>query len=218
MNWEPTATVILIYLAVVAAYAGGYHLLDRWIGSEELKQRFTLAWLAIRGKDYRIPDFDPGMVVHQDFPDPGQADDPITAILVRASEAERQWYALHHLIDQWETRGKHQQVLQPQEERFIHDFLHRQYREATEEAKESIRSRMQMRNFTTEEGMAERYIIEDPATGYRVKVQMAGRDVIRFDPRPGGDLPPPVEQRMQNFPQQVLREVEERSDTQHCWV
>ena len=91
-------------------------------------------------------------------------------------------------------------------------------RQATEEAKEQIRSRIQMNHFTDEDGMVEKWIIEDPATDYRVKVQMSARDLVRHEPRPGGDLPPAVQQRIDSFPDQLLREVEQRTDTQHCWV
>ncbi|AGM11314.1 hypothetical protein HHTV1_60 [Haloarcula hispanica tailed virus 1] len=218
MNWQPTILVVLIYLAVLAIVIGGHRLLDHTIGISELKKRSSLIWMAARGKDYRVPDFHDMGVTHQEFDHPSQAEDPITAILVRSSEAERRWYSLHHLIDQWETEGKHQRMMQPQEERAIHDFLRQQHRQAIEEAKEQIRSRMELTHFTDEDGMAEKFIIQDPATDYRVQIRMSARDLVRHEPRPGGDLPPSVQQRMDSFPDQVLREVEQRSDTQHCWV
>jgi len=216
MNWQPTLLVLAAFLAFVGLVILGNHIWKRSDG--EVRKRFSLMWMAARGKDYRIPDFDPGMVSTQSWDHPGSADDPITAILVRSSEAERRWYALHHLLDRWESEGKHQRMMQPQEERAIHDFLRQQHRQATEEAKEQIRSRIQMKNFTDDGGMVERWIIEDPATDYRVKVQMSARDLVRHEPRPGGDLPPAVQQRIDSFPDQLLREVEQRTDTQHCWV
>jgi hypothetical protein len=215
-NWEPTFWVILAYLLLVGLVILGGYIWHRDDG--EVRKRLNLMWMAAQGKDYRIPDFDPGMVTYQEHPAPGQADDPITAILVRSSEAERRWYALNHLLDRWESKGKHQRMMQPREEQAIHEFLRDQHRQAIEEAKEAIRSRIEMRQFSDEEGMAERFIIEDPATDYKVQVQMSHRDLIRYEPKPGGELPPPVQQRMESFPDQLLREVEQRSDTQHCWV
>lgn len=218
MNLEPTALVILIYLGILAIVIGGHWLLDHTIGIEELKNRSSLIWMAARGKDYRVPDFDPGVTTYQEFDHPSQDEDPITAMLVRSSEAERQWYALHYFLDRWEHTEKHRRVMDPREEQAIHEFLRNQHQQAAEGAKEAIRSRMEISHHTDEDGMADRYIIRDPATDYRVRVQMAHRDLVRFDPQPGGDLPPPVQQRIDSFPDQVLREVEQRSDTQHCWV
>jgi hypothetical protein len=211
MNWQPTLLVLVAYLLLVALVILGNYIWNRDDG--EVRKRFTLMWMAARGKDYRIPDFDPGVITYQEFDHPCQAQDPITAILVRSSEAERRWYALHHLLDRWETELKHQMVLQPDAEREISRFLFDQYREAQQEAADQIQARIELNHFTTENGVNRKYLIEDPATEYRQHVQMAERDLIRFEPTPGGNLPPPVQQRIENFPNELMREVEQRSDT-----
>ena len=211
MNWQPTLLVLSLYLAFVGLLILGNWLWQRADG--ELRKRLNLMWLAATGNDYTQPQFDPGMFSTSSFDAPGQAEDPITAILVRSSEAERQWYALHHLLDRWEQHWKHQMMLQPQEERAISRFLVDKYREAQQEAADQIQQRIQMHHHTADDGMAERYIIEDPATEYRQQIQMSHRDLVRFEPEPGGRLPPAVQQRIDSFPQHVLREVEQRSDT-----
>jgi hypothetical protein len=211
MNWEPTLFVLLSYLILVGLLILGNHIWQRDGG--EVRKRLNLMWLAAQGKDYRIPDFDPGMVSTQSWDHPADADDPITAILVRSSEAERRWYALHHLLDRWETELKHQMVLQPDAERVISRFLFDQYREVQQEAADQIHARIELNHFTTENGVNRKYLIEDPATEYRQHVRMAERDLIRFEPTHGGDLPPPVQQRIENFPNELMREVEQRSDT-----
>jgi len=76
------------------------------------------------------------------------------------------------------------------------------------------RSRMEVTNFTDDHGMVERYIIEDPATDFRLKVGMSERDLIRFEPTDvGRDVPPPVQQRINSFPQQLLQDIEQRSES-----
>lgn len=210
-TWQPTLLILGAYLLVVFLYLAAYHGLDHLIGWDEIGKRWKLIRLAATGNDYRLPDLDPGMFTHQSFDEPGTADDPVTAILVRSSEAERRWYALHHLVDQWEDRGKHQRVMQPDEERILDRWLHQQFREATEEARDEIQARIQMHTHRDSDEMAERYIIEDPSTGYKQRVQMADVDLVRFDA--DGHFPPPVQQRIDSFPQHVLREVEQRSET-----
>lgn len=211
MNWEPTAWIILAYLVIIGLYAGGYHLLEYLIGWDEIGKRWKLIRLAATGNDYRQPRMDPGMFTHQSFDAPGSADDPVLAILVRSSEAERRWYALHYLLDRWETTGRHQRVMSPEEERILDRYLHQQFRQATEEASDEIQKRIQIHTHRDSDEMAERYIIEDPSTGYKVRVQMADVDLIRFDA--DGHFPPPVQQRIDTFPNALLRDMEARSDT-----
>lgn len=211
MNWEPTFLAILAYLLLVGLLILGNHIWNRDGG--EVRKRLNLMWMAARGKDYRIPDFDPGMITHREHPAPGQADDPITAILVRSSEAERRWYALHHLLDRFETANYHQQFGPLRDEQVVGRWLQQQYREAQQEAADQIQQRIRMHQHSDEDGLAERFIIEDPATEYRQQIQMAHRDLIRYEPTPGGDLPPPVQQRIENFPDALMREVEQRSET-----
>ena len=210
-DWQPTLFVLALYLLVIGLYLAAYHGLEYLIGWDELGKRWKLIRLAATGNDYRQPRMDPGMYSTRSWDTPSQADDPITAILVRASEAERQWYALHHLLDRWEQQWKHEMMLQPQEEQAISRFLFDKYREAQREASDQIQARMQMRTHRDEDGMATRYIIEDQATGYQQRVQMADVDLIRFDE--SHEFPPPVQQRIDSFPQHVLREVEQRSET-----
>lgn len=210
-DWQPTLLILGAYLAVIGLYLAAYHGLEYLIGWDEIGKRWKLIRLAATGNDYRIPDFDPGTVMHQEFPHPGQADDPITAILVRSSEAERQWYALHYLLDQWEQQWKHQMMLQPDEERAISRFLFDKFREAQAEASDQIQARIEMKRHRDEDGMATMYIIEDPSTGYQQRVQMADVDLIRMDDH--HELPPAVQQRIDSFPQAMMREVEQRSET-----
>ena len=213
MNWQPTLLILGAYLAVIGLYLAAYHGLDHLIGWDEIGKRWKLIRLAATGNDYRQPRFQPGGMDFRTWDSPANAEDPITAILVRSSEAERQWYALHHLLDQWERQWKHEMVLQPKEEQAISRFLFDKFRQAQAEAEDQIQARMELHTHRDEDDMASRYIIEDPSIGYRQQVQMADVDLIRMEPKPGGELPPPVQQRIENFPQHVLREVEGRSDT-----
>lgn len=211
MNWIPTLVVISLYLLLMATITVSYQLLERLVGWEEIGKRWKLVKMAATGNDYRMPTFDPGTVRHQEFPHPSVADDPITAILVRSSEAERRWYALHHLLDYWEQDLKHRRTMRADEEKMLDQFLHRQFRKAQDEASHRIQARIELKRRRDSDNMVTTYIIEDPSTGVQQRIQMSDRDLIRFDDHQ--DLPPAVQQRIDSFPQWMLGEVEQRSDT-----
>lgn len=210
--------LIIIALAILATVLLGVGAAYVVQHRRELKKRARLMWLAARGPDYRMPDLDPGSLTYQEFPAPGSADDPLTAILVRSSEAERRWYALRILIDQWKNDWMPNMALQQREEQAIDRFLESKYRAAKSDAMEQIRSRWKITTYTEDDGFATRYIIEDPATGYKTQIQMSERDLIRFEPDPDGDLPPPVKHRTDAFPSGLLRDVENRMAVEGCRV
>lgn len=210
--------LIIIALAILATVLLGVGAAYVVQHRRELKKRARLMWLAARGRDYRMPNLDPGMISHSTHPDPSRADDPLTAILVRSSEAERRWYALRYLIDQWRSDWMPNMALQHREEQAIDRLLESKYRQAKSDAMGQIADRAEIHSYTADEGFAERYIIEDPTTGFKTQMQMSDRDLIRFEPDPDGDLPPPVRQRTEAFPSTLLRDVEDRMDVEGCRV
>jgi len=198
----------ILFVISLAFLAAGTWL--KRVGNAEAKNRIRLMWLALRGEDYTQPRMDPGEGwVFNQFEEPAHAEDPVLALLVRSSRAEARWYALHTLLNRWQNeRHERLPINQDQE---LDRFLRQQFRSATDEAREAIEARAELTTVEDADSMQWKYVIEDPATGYRQEITMSERDLIRHGP--GTEtLPPAVQNRLDRFGDQLLHQIETEAD------
>lgn len=175
---DPLALVLAVYLAVTVLVIAAVHAWD--LGREELRSRWTLAWLALNGRDYSQPQL--GFLAGQQFqlPDPNQVDDPVTAYLLRASEAERRYFALQQLLK--DLHDDPDLVPAPLNAR---DGVIRTVGKwtwaARDDARGAILDRLQTRRHRDEDSMVETVVVEDPLLNYRRRVRLTDQEIVRED-------------------------------------
>lgn len=173
--------VIIGYFVVLAIIIGLEYL---WL-TGDLRERLNLMWLAAKGEDYSRPSMPMGgALTEYKMQPPHQAENPVEAYLLLASEAERKYWALTHIVDDIE----HYEL-----ERFVHEEIRR----SRNEAKEAIMARAEMTVF--EEGMNTKVRLTDPQTKMKMQGKITAQQMIRQND--------PEQRYVERFPEMILQEV-----------
>ncbi|WP_153952931.1 hypothetical protein [Halosegnis longus] len=170
-DWEPTIWAVTVYLNIVLLSM----LIRDYIKASDLSRaRLTRAIGVLRGDEPERQSGPPTWDMQQFNQTVVYRDElGLTATALAGSPETCRWYALEQLRSELNESDRYQYQGHAGDE--AHRIIRQEAFRARDDAVESIMRRVELTRWNDSSGIADRYLLEDPVTQYRLKVAASNR-------------------------------------------